>query len=237
MSASKRPTKKAAARKVAKKAAKKAPRAAAKKAARKVAKKAAKKAPRAAAKKAAGKVAKKAAKKAPRAAAKKAAKKAAGKVAKKAAKKAVKAPAINSRARAALAESLEPGVLGGMGLPEGMTFANRRGRLHPAVARETVSRISQLVTLQRTIIMLSVEWNVNRNRIQPTSPLIDPPLNGNADALGALETPIESRYFVDVNARVRQSDLRALAGSSPRRTVSDLSRLIWAGIPTAHRAP
>ncbi len=114
----------------------------------------------------------------------------------------------------------------------GIKVATRGARTGAAAAGVRITKSDALV---RTIIMLSVEWNVHRDRIGPDSKLLSPPLNGNANALGALEVPIETRYFVDVECEVTQTALRALATAT--KTVADLRDFIWKGVPSHHRNP
>ena len=61
-------------------------------------------------------------------------------------------------------------------------------------------------------------------------PLLTTPLKGPDNQIYALETPIEARDFVDVNAAVTGS------GLDEAKTVGGLRDVIWDGIPAANRA-
>lgn len=158
-------------------------------------------------------------------------------MAKKAAKKAATAPSMKvaKKTKDVLGSSADPHVMAATGLPGGLTYYSAKGRLNLEVAAMTVVRIDKQTAFIRTAIMLSQLWRVDRNRISPSSKLTAAPLNGDAQKLGALEVPIEDHYFVDVECKVRQGDLMALA--TPQKTVADLTELIWAGIPPKHRIP
>src|SRR5205809_5879958 len=93
------------------------------------------------------------------------------------------------------------------------------------------TRITKTQALQRTKRMLKREWQL------PQEPTRDKPLRGappsglgkNDNAIRALETPIESVDFADVNAAVTGANLIAA------KTVADLRDKIWDGIPNANK--
>lgn len=92
-------------------------------------------------------------------------------------------------------------------------------------------QITKTQALQRTKQMLVREWNI------PTEPTSDkdlrklPPtgLGQNDNQIRALETPIETNDFSDVEAQVIGSDL------INAKTVGVLRDKIWDGIPDAHK--
>ena len=92
-------------------------------------------------------------------------------------------------------------------------------------------QITKTQALQRTKRMLVREWNL------PVEPISDmdlrkaPPagLGKNDNQIRALETPIETNDFLDVEAQVKGSDL------IKAKTVGELRDQIWSGIPDAHK--
>jgi len=95
-----------------------------------------------------------------------------------------------------------------------------------------MTAITKTQALQRTKRMLVREWNL------PSEPTSDsdlrkaPPagLGKNDNQIRALETPIETNDFSDVEAEVRGSDL------IKAKTVGELRDRIWDGISTSHKA-
>ena len=94
------------------------------------------------------------------------------------------------------------------------------------------TKITKTQTLQRTKRMLKREWNLASEPLSDTDLRKAPPtgLGKNDNQIRALETPIESDDFADVEAQVRGSDL------IKAKTVADLRDQIWNGIPDAHKS-
>jgi len=90
--------------------------------------------------------------------------------------------------------------------------------------------ISRTTALRRTKQMLCEQWDLD------SEPVSGKYLNSSNDGLGkmpndlrALETPIETCYFKDVNATVAGHDLTAAT------TVGQLRDVIWKGVPDKHK--
>jgi hypothetical protein len=80
--------------------------------------------------------------------------------------------------------------------------------------------------------MLVREWNLPTEPTSNTDLRKPPPtgLGKNDNQIHALETPIETNDFLDVEAQVIGSDL------TNAKTVGDLRDTIWDGITDAHKA-
>ena len=94
-----------------------------------------------------------------------------------------------------------------------------------------MTSITKTQALQRTKQMLDREWNLPSEPTSDTD-LREAPPNGlgkNDNQIRALETPIESNDFSNVEAQVRGSDL------IKAKTVADLRDTIWDGIPSFHK--
>jgi hypothetical protein len=98
---------------------------------------------------------------------------------------------------------------------------------------ESITKIDKGEALVRTINMLVREWKL------PTPPasnadLRKPPPGGLGKSdrqIRALEGPIETRDFHDVEAQVDGDNL------IKAKTVADLRDKIWDGIPDQHKIP
>lgn len=95
-----------------------------------------------------------------------------------------------------------------------------------------MGQINKVQALQRTKQMLVREWNLAAEPMTNTDLRKAPPsgLGKSDNQIRALETPIETNDFQDVEAQVRGSDL------IKAKTVGDLRDKIWDGIPAAHQA-
>ena len=94
------------------------------------------------------------------------------------------------------------------------------------------TKITKTDALGRTKQMLKREWQLADEPTSDTALRSAPPagLGKNDDQIRALETPIETVDFTDVNAQVTGSNLiKAM-------TVADLRDKIWDGIPDANKA-
>ena len=94
------------------------------------------------------------------------------------------------------------------------------------------TQVTKTDVLRRTKGMLKREWQLPQ---EPTSDKVlrgTPPggLGKNDNAIRALETPIESVDFADVNANVTGTNLISA------QTVADLRDKIWDGIPAANKS-
>lgn len=79
--------------------------------------------------------------------------------------------------------------------------------------------------------MLKREWNLSAEPTSDTNLRGPPPagLGKNDNQIRALETPIETVDFADVNAQVTGSNL------IKAKTVAELRDKIWEGIPVGNR--
>ena len=93
-------------------------------------------------------------------------------------------------------------------------------------------KITKLQALRRTKIMLVREWNLTEEPLSDTNLRTSPPagLGKNDNQIRAVETPIETVDFADVNAQVKGDDLKKA------KTVGELRDKIWDGISAANRA-
>src|ERR1043165_512261 len=112
-------------------------------------------------------------------------------------------------------------------------LAQRRLSLSPNILSKNCSmtKITKTQALQRTKRMLVREWNLAE---EPTSDadLRKAPPNGlgkNNNQIRALETPIETDDFLDVEADVDTDNL------VKAKTVGELRDQIWTGIPTSQK--
>ena len=94
-------------------------------------------------------------------------------------------------------------------------------------------KITKLEALQRTKDMLEREWNLPSEPLSDTNLRKAPPngLGKNDNQIRALETPIETVDFADVDADVVGIDL------IDAKIVSELRDVIWKGIPKANKSP
>jgi len=95
-----------------------------------------------------------------------------------------------------------------------------------------MNNITRSETLQRTKNMLKREWNLS---VEPTSDIslcnLPPGGLGKTEyTVRALERPIETLDFADVNAQLSGHNL------ADADSVGTLSDRIWAAIPDAHKA-
>ena len=93
------------------------------------------------------------------------------------------------------------------------------------------TKITKLETLQRTKSMLQREWNLGSPPVSTMNLRNAPPagLGKSSLSIRALEGPIETNDFADVNAAVTG------AGLEGAKTVDELRTVIWGGIPAAHK--
>ena len=96
-----------------------------------------------------------------------------------------------------------------------------------------MSKITKVAALRRTKTMLKREWALTEEPTSDEAIKTPPPagLGKNDNQLRALETPIETIDFADVDAEVAGADL---AGA---KTVADLRDVIWKGIPAKNKSP
>jgi hypothetical protein len=96
-----------------------------------------------------------------------------------------------------------------------------------------MSKITKVATLRRTKTMLSREWALTEEPTSDEAIKTPPPagLGKNDNQLRALETPIETIDFADVDAEVAGADL------TRAKTVADLRDVIWKGIPAKNKSP
>ena len=97
---------------------------------------------------------------------------------------------------------------------------------------KVMTKITKIQALQRTKGMLVREWNLPAEPTSDTDLRKAPPggLGKNDNQIRALETPIETNDFLDVEAQVRGSDL------TKAKIVAELRDRIWDGIPASHKA-
>lgn len=94
------------------------------------------------------------------------------------------------------------------------------------------TKITKTEALGRTKRMLKREWQLAVEPTSDTALRSAPPagLGKNDNQIRALETPIETVDFADVNAQVTGSEL------VKAKTVGELRDKIWDGIPAANKA-
>jgi hypothetical protein len=93
-------------------------------------------------------------------------------------------------------------------------------------------QLTKLQALKRTKRMLVREWNLSAELTSDTNLRKAPPagLGKNDNQIRAVETPIETNDFSDVEAQVRGTDL------IKAKDVVGLRDQIWNGIPDSHKA-
>ncbi|HEV3243835.1 MAG TPA: hypothetical protein VGZ31_05435 [Chthoniobacterales bacterium] len=101
------------------------------------------------------------------------------------------------------------------------------------MTNEALTKIDKGEALVRTINMLVREWRLPAPPASDTD-LRKPPSAGlgkNDNQIRALEGPIETNDFHDVDAQVDGDNL------VKAKTVADLRDKIWDGIPNEHKIP
>ena len=98
-------------------------------------------------------------------------------------------------------------------------------------AAKSEPKITKLETLQRTKSMLQREWNLGSPPVSSMNLRNAPPgsLGKSSLQIRALEGPIETNDFADVEAAVTGDELEGA------ETVDELRTVIWEGIPSSHK--